>query len=253
MNKKTTKDYIYGVHAVMSALQKNAAGVTEVRLAGGGGKNNKITEIEELSKVNNISVHKVSHDQLDELTEGARHQGVVATCVSRPTLREHDLETLLEKSEGPAFLLVLDGVQDPHNLGACLRTVDAVGAHGVIVPKDKAVGITPVVSKVACGAAETVPLFQVTNLARTLRYLKDAGVWIMGADERAEATLYQTDLTGPLALVLGAEGTGLRRLTREHCDVLFSIPMAGAVESLNVSVATGVCLYEASRQRLLKK
>jgi 23S rRNA (guanosine2251-2'-O)-methyltransferase len=146
-------------------------------------------------------------------------------------------------------LLVLDGVQDPHNLGACLRSADAAGVDAVIVPKDKAAGLTPVVRKVACGAAENVPFFQVTNLARTLRDLQERGIWLIGAAGEAESSLYQADLRGPLALVMGAEEQGMRRLTREHCDVLVNIPMAGSVESLNVSVATGICLFEAVRQR----
>ena len=152
-------------------------------------------------------------------------------------------------TEAP-FLLVLDGVQDPHNLGACLRSADAAGVHAVIVPKDRATGITDIVSKVACGAAEAVPFFQVTNLARVLRELQQRGIWLVGLDERGEQTVYDMDLSGPLALVLGAEGGGLRRLTREHCDHVVAIPMAGTVSSLNVSVATGVCLFEARRQRL---
>jgi len=161
------------------------------------------------------------------------------------------VETCLRRAglDGPPFLLVLDGVQDPHNLGACLRTADAAGVQAVIVPRDRAAGITPVVRKVACGAAETVPVFTVTNLARSLRVLKEAGVWIFGASDDADRTLYDTDLRGPLALVLGGEGKGLRRLTRELCDYLVAIPMAGRVESLNVSVAAGVLLFEARRQR----
>ena len=155
----------------------------------------------------------------------------------------------MEAIDGPPFLLVLDGVQDPHNLGACLRSADAAGVHAVIVPKDRSAGLTATVRKVACGAAETVPLLAVTNLARTLRTLQDAGVWLFGAAGEAEKSIYDIDLKGPLALVMGNEGSGLRRLTREHCDELFAIPMVGTVESLNVSVATGVALFEAGRQR----
>jgi len=183
---------------------------------------------------------------------GERHQGVVAECnVAASSQLALNIAELLSGIDGAPFLLVLDGVQDPHNLGACLRSADAAGVHAVIVPRDRAVGITPVVSKVACGAAEHVPLIQVTNLARALRQLQDEGVWLLGADERAETSLFDADLKGPLALVLGAEGQGLRRLTREQCDVLISVPMAGSVSSLNVSVATGVCLFEAVRQRAL--
>jgi 23S rRNA (guanosine2251-2'-O)-methyltransferase len=164
-------------------------------------------------------------------------------------LGEGALDELLDRATTPPLLLVLDAVQDPHNLGACLRTADATGVSAVIVPRDRAAGLSPVVRKVASGAAETVPLIQVVNLARTLRWLKERSIWIVGTDDEAEKSLYQTDLKGPLALVLGAEGTGLRRLTRDHCDALVSIPMRGVVESLNVSVAAGVVLFEAIRQR----
>jgi 23S rRNA (guanosine2251-2'-O)-methyltransferase len=163
---------------------------------------------------------------------------------------EKTLPEFLDALIEPALLLVLDGVQDPHNLGACLRTADAAGVHALIMPRDRASGITPVVHKVACGAVESVPIFAVTNLARTLRVLRDAGLWIYGASGEAGEGLYDSELTGPVALVLGGEGKGLRRLTREHCDHLLAIPMAGQVESLNVSVAAGVLLFEARRQRM---
>jgi 23S rRNA (guanosine2251-2'-O)-methyltransferase len=174
---------------------------------------------------------------------------VVAACRQAATLGEADLEPLLARVPGPPLLLVLDGVQDPHNLGACLRTADAAGAHAVLAPRDRAVGLTPVARKVASGAAEALPFVQVTNLARVLGRLRDLGLWVVGADAEAPGTLYQARLDGSLALVLGAEGSGLRRLTREGCDELVRIPMAGAVQSLNVSVAAAVCLYEAVRQR----
>ena len=163
-------------------------------------------------------------------------------------LDEADLDAVLNKQSEP-FLLVLDGVTDPHNIGACLRTADAAGVHAVIVPKDKSAGLTATARKVACGAAESVPLIQVTNLSRTLKHLQDKGVWVIGTAGEAEQLIYQVDLKGPTALVMGAEGKGMRRLTREHCDQLVKLPMAGAVSSLNVSVATGVCLYEIVRQR----
>ena len=175
------------------------------------------------------------------------HQGVAARVTALPTA--HSLDDLLDQVEGPPLLLVLDGVTDPHNLGACLRVADGAGAHAVIAPKDHAVGISATVAKVASGAAETVPYFMVTNLARTLGELKERGIWCTGAADDAPQSIYQADLKGPVALVLGAEGTGLRQLTRKTCDALVSIPMRGAVESLNVSVASGVCLYEALRQR----
>jgi len=162
---------------------------------------------------------------------------------------EDDLFALLEHLHEPPFLLVLDGVQDPHNLGACLRSADAAGAHAVIAAKDRAVGLTDTVRRVACGAAEHIPFVVVTNLARTLTHLKEAGLWLVGTVDDARESLYDIDLTGPLALVMGAEGKGLRRLTHERCDFLVRIPMSGSVECLNVSVATGVCLFEAVRQR----
>ncbi|MEE8342874.1 MAG: 23S rRNA (guanosine(2251)-2'-O)-methyltransferase RlmB, partial [Gammaproteobacteria bacterium] len=180
----------------------------------------------------------------------ARHQGVVAEVEAARPGGERELVKALEKMEEPPFLLVLDRVQDPHNLGACLRSADAAGVHGVIIPKDHSVGLTPVVRKVACGAVEAVQVYTVANLARALEHLKEAGVWIYGAAQEASDPLYNSDLTGPIALVLGGEGKGLRRLTQERCDGLLAIPMAGSVESLNVSVAAGIMLFEARRQRL---
>jgi 23S rRNA (guanosine2251-2'-O)-methyltransferase len=194
-------------------------------------------------------VEMTTGEALDRDAGHANHQGVLAQCRAAAERTEGELPGLLASLSGPALLLVLDGIQDPHNLGACLRSADAAGAQAVILPKDNAAPITPVVRKVASGAAEVLPVFQVTNLARTLDELKDAGVWLIGAAGEAEQTLYDVDLRGPVALVLGAEGTGLRRLTREKCDHLARIPMAGTVESLNVSVATGIFLFEAVRQR----
>ena len=164
-------------------------------------------------------------------------------------LDESDLLELVDKTKNPPFLLILDNVQDPHNLGACLRSADAAGVHAVVIPKDRSVGVTETVRLVACGAAESVPIAQVTNLARVLTQLKKSGLWIVGTTDTAEKTLYEVDLTGPIAMIMGSEGKGLRRLTSEHCDFLVRIPMVGSVESLNVSVATGVCLFEALRQR----
>jgi len=185
--------------------------------------------------------------RLAKLTGGHGHQGVAARVEVLP--QAHSLDDLLDGVEGAPLLLVLDGVTDPHNLGACLRVADGAGAHAVIAPKDHAAGINATVAKVASGAAETVPYFMVTNLARTMGELKERSIWCIGTTDDAPKTLYQTDLTGPVALVLGAEGAGMRQLTRKTCDDLASIPMRGAVESLNVSVASGVCLYEALRQR----
>lgn len=196
-----------------------------------------------------VPLRTASRKELDNLAEGGNHQGILLEAMMAKELGEAELRDVLDKGLKNAFFLVLDHVQDPHNLGACLRTADAAGVHGLIITKDQSVGITSTVSKVASGAAETVPLYKVTNLARTLGWLKEAGIWIAGAAGEAEKSIYQTDLNMPLALVIGAEGKGLRRLTRESCDFLVKIPMQGQVESLNLSVATGVLLFEALRQR----
>ena len=186
--------------------------------------------------------------RLDELAGNTRHQDIIAE-LSEKSLNEDDLSRLLDRIEGDPLILLLDGVQDPHNLGACLRTAEAAGVHAVIIPKDRSAGITAVVRKTSAGASEIVPVFQVTNLARVIRSLKERGIWLAGTDDGSAASIYETDLTGPLALVMGNEGQGMRRLTRELCDHLVRIPMAGTIESLNVSVATGVGLYEIRRQR----
>ena len=198
-----------------------------------------------------IEPEKVDRKRLDRLADNNNHQGIVIEVEMPGELSESDLKTAVENLSETALFLVLDNVQDPHNLGACLRTADATGVHGVIITKDNATGITPTVCKVASGAAETVPVYQVTNLSRTLRWLKGEGLWIMGAAGETAATVYKTDFTVPMALVVGAEGKGLRRLTKEQCDVLVSVPMKGQVDSLNLSVATGVLLYEAVRQRFV--
>jgi 23S rRNA (guanosine2251-2'-O)-methyltransferase len=236
---------IYGIHAVSAALNQDATEIIELMMV--SSHNRRLDSLRAAADQAGISIRELGVHELDTLSQYQRHQGVVARIVIGQA-EQQSLEQLLATVEQP-FLLILDGIQDPHNLGACLRTADAAGVDAVIVPRDKAVGVTPVVRKVACGAAESMPLFQVTNLARTLRQLQQAGLWIIGADERGDKGLYVADLRGPLALVLGAEGKGLRRLTREHCDMMVSIPMAGQVSSLNVSVATGVCLFEVVRQR----
>jgi 23S rRNA (guanosine2251-2'-O)-methyltransferase len=202
-----------------------------------------------LQKAQEAGLRPIESDglRLARLAGSAGHQGVVARV--EPLPQTSSLDDLLDALQGPPLLLVLDGVTDPHNLGACLRVADGAGAHAVIAPKDHAVGINATVAKVASGAAETVPYFMVTNLARTLGELKERNIWCLGLSDEATQTLYQSDLKGPTALVMGAEGTGLRQLTRKTCDALVSIPMLGAVESLNVSVASGICLYEAVRQR----
>jgi 23S rRNA (guanosine2251-2'-O)-methyltransferase len=238
---------VFGIHAVESALKQ--AAVTELWLDAGQRPTARLSRLIDQAKRAGVKISRQPREMLDEAAAGERHQGVVAHLAAGAPARQSDLMGLIEALDHPPFLLILDGVTDPHNLGACLRSANAAGVDAVIVPKDKAVGLTPVVRKVACGAAEVTPFYQVTNLARTLRDLQQAGVWLVGAAGEATDSLYETNLKGPLALVLGSEGKGLRRLTREHCDLLVKIPMAGAVESLNVSVATGVCLFEALRQR----
>jgi 23S rRNA (guanosine2251-2'-O)-methyltransferase len=243
------RELIYGLHAVAAALQRDPARLLEIQVAEGMRTQTRLTQILDDARAAGIAVRSCSRAALDDLVAEGAHQGIVAWQKPARAFSEADLDALLSGLTVPPLLLVLDGVQDPHNLGACLRTADAAGVHAVIAPRDRAVGLTPVVRKVASGAAEAVPFIQVTNLARTLRELKEKGIWLVGADGEAEMDIYATDLRGPLALVMGAEGQGLRRLTREHCDFLVRIPMAGTVESLNVSVATGICLFEAVRQR----
>jgi 23S rRNA (guanosine2251-2'-O)-methyltransferase len=206
--------------------------------------------LEELANSQHITIEQLSRQALDEIAVDANHQGVIAYCLKPEQYAEADIPGILASVDGSPFILILDNVQDPHNLGACFRSADAAGVHLIIAPKDKSVGITPTVAKVACGAVETVPFVQVTNLARALEKLKEMGVWLYGFAGEATESLYQAKLTGPIALVLGAEGEGLRRLTRESCDVLVKIPMHGTVSSLNVSVAAGICLFEAARQRI---
>jgi len=247
------KNLIFGLHAVEALLAKQAERILHAYLLDSalksGRGDHKIQKIFKLLKQQGISCDLVSRDTLDRLTQQGNHQGVAVQCTKNRAYAESDLEDILENIEGTPLLLILDGIQDPHNLGACLRTADAAGVHAVIAPKDKSVGITPTVTKVACGAAETVPFVQITNLARVIEYLKKQGIWIFGLADQAEKTLYEEDLKIPLALVLGNEEKGMRHLTREHCDILLKIPMQGFISSLNVSVATGVCLYEVVRQR----
>lgn len=240
----------YGVHAVRVLLARNPERVRRV-LVTSGRDAGRLAEIKSQAHRAGVPVGAIDDASLDKLADGGRHQGVVAEIVPRTGDPETLLEEALEAAQGAPLLLVLDGVQDPHNLGACLRSADAAGVTAVIAPRDRAAGLTPVARKVAAGAAETVPFIPVVNLARALRDLKERGVWLVGTDDTADRTLFEADLTGPAALVMGSEGEGLRRLTRECCDQLVSIPMAGAVESLNVSVATGVVLFEAVRQRAL--
>ena len=244
-------EQVYGLHAVAALLASRPASIKKLMVADAAA-DRQLAPLLEQAVAAGISILKVARRELDQSVPGGRHQGIVAIIREATRgINERELPDFLAALTEPAFLLVLDGVQDPHNLGACLRTADAAGVHAVIMPQDRAVGITSVVHKVACGAVESVPIFSVTNLARTLRQLRDAGIWIYGTSDEAEQGLYGCDLLGPIALVLGSEGKGMRRLTREHCDHLLSIPMAGQVESLNVSVAAGVVLFEVRRQRNL--
>ncbi len=242
------KRRIVGLHSASSALEHTPEKLTAAWLDAGR-MDAKLARIKQELESAGVSVRLTNRKELERLAEGRNHQGVIIELEMAQELGESDLRDALDALEGKAFFLVLDHVQDPHNLGACLRSADAAGVQGVITTKDQAVGITPTVAKVASGAAETVPLYKVTNLARALGWLKEAGIWIVGAAGEAEKTVYQTDLNLPLAIVMGAEEKGMRRLTREHCDFLVKIPMLGQVESLNVSVATGILLFEAVRQR----
>lgn len=243
---KLTK--LFGIHAVQAALDYSPQKIGKAWIDTQRQDKRLMQVIDDLLSLG-IQPEKTDRKKLDRFAEGKNHQGIVIEVEMPAELSENDLKQAVETLSGTALLLVLNNVQDPHNLGACLRTADATGVQGVIITKDNATGITPTVCKVASGAAETVPVYQVTNLSRTLRWLKDQGIWIMGAAGAAAQTVYQADLTMPLAVVVGAEGKGIRRLTQEQCDFLVKLPMLGQVESLNLSVATGVLLYEAVRQR----
>ncbi len=245
-----SQQLIFGLHAVEAAIKRQPEGISQF-WCDRQRKDRRLHELVTLAQQQGISPQWVNRDQLAAMLPGdTRHQGVAAEISVVQERNEAFLEQLLVDLQTPPLFLILDGVTDPHNVGACLRSADATGVDAVVTTRDRACGLTPVVRKVASGAAETVPFVQVTNLARTLRTLRDAGVWVIGtALEEGSQSLYQTRLTGPTALVLGAEGKGMRRLTREHCDELVHIPMVGTVQSLNVSVAAGVCLFEAMRQR----
>lgn len=249
--------YVYGIHAVDSLLRTNPRSVQRLWVQAGR-EDKRIAALLELAQNQGVPVAREPKKDLDGMVDG-RHQGVVAEALEAPRQGEVAATNLwsekkllrhIDESDAPVLLLVLDGVTDPHNLGACLRSADAAGVDAVLVPRDKSADLTPTVRKVACGAAEVVPFVRVTNLARALDGLKERGVWLYGTAGEADNNLYDCDLTGSLALVMGAEGGGLRRLTRERCDHLVRLPMAGSVSSLNVSVAAGVCLFEAVRQRL---
>jgi len=236
---------VFGFHAVLARLRADPASVIEI-FVDEARADARARDLAATAERLDVRVIRVPAKRLDGFCGGGRHQGVVARVEVKTAA--DSLDDVLDAVSGPALLLVLDGVTDPHNLGACLRGADVFGAHAIVIPKDRAVGVNATVAKAASGAAETVPVIAVTNLARCLRELKEAGVWIVGADAGGES-LYDADLAGPIAWVLGAEGSGLRRLTRESCDRIVGIPQMGSVDSLNVAVATGVCLYATRRQR----
>ena len=244
-------ELIYGIHAVSALLERTPERFIEVWALKGRDDERLHPLLAELESLG-IRVQSVNRKTLDDKAEGNNHQGIMAKVIEAPKLAEHDLASLLDSladQKAQPFLLVLDGVTDPHNLGACLRSAAAAGAPAVIIPKDKSAPVNATVRKTSAGAADRLPVVSVTNLSRTLRELQKLGVWIYGLAGEVDPTLYSLDLTGNVALVLGGEAEGLRRLTREHCDALVQIPMPGQIESLNVSVAAGVCLFEAVRQR----
>ena len=242
---KSTR-HLIGFHAVVARLRHHAEGVQTI-FVDAARRDRRMRELIERAETANVAVQAVDERRLQAMAGHDGHQGVVAVVDS--ALPHVTLEDVVEGAAEPPLLLILDGVTDPHNLGACLRSADAFGVHALIVPKDRAVGVNATVAKAASGAVDTVPVVSVTNLARSMRDLKERGVWLVGADADGSENLFEADLSGPIAWVLGAEGTGLRRLTRELCDRVVSIPLHGSVSSLNVSVATGVCLYETRRQR----
>ncbi|MBP2169515.1 23S rRNA (guanosine2251-2'-O)-methyltransferase [Erwinia toletana] len=243
-------EIVFGIHAVQALLDTDPQRFQEVFILKGR-DDRRLQPLIKGLEAQGIVIQVANRQWLDSKVEGAVHQGIVALIKPGRQYQENDLPDLIASLEQP-FLLILDGVTDPHNLGACLRSADAAGVHAVIVPKDRSAQLNATAKKVASGAAENVPLIRVTNLARTMRLLQESNVWIVGTAGEADHTVFQSKMTGPMALVMGAEGEGMRRLTREHCDELISIPMAGSVSSLNVSVATGICLFEAVRQRSVK-
>lgn len=242
-------EIVFGIHAVEVLLKRNSEVVNHIYVQNNR-RDQRLHKLIKLAQTHNIKVIQKSREELDELTD-QRHQGVIAQCgqLKKTSYHEKHIPELLDAVDGDPFILILDGVTDPHNLGACLRSADAAGVHMVIAPKDNATGITDVVRKVACGAAQAIPFIMVTNLARSMKQLQERGIWIYGTAGEAKSDIYQSNLSGPIAIVMGAEGAGMRRLTKETCDHLIKIPMAGEVSSLNVSVATGVTLFEIVRQR----
>ena len=244
----STNYCIYGIHPVTMVVYSNPENVSELYVHNST-HNVRLRDLIQLASEKSINVHRIANNQLTEKAHTSKHQGVVAFCHNNVEWCEQDVYDILINQGANALLLILDCVTDPHNLGACLRTAEATGVQALVTPKDRSVGLTASVRKVASGAAELIPLVRVANLARTMRNLKQHGMWMIGTTHDAHTSVFDTDLTQPLALVVGSEDAGLRRLTREHCDQLVSVPMAGVLDSLNVSVATGVCLYEVLRQR----
>jgi 23S rRNA (guanosine2251-2'-O)-methyltransferase len=242
------RNFVYGLHAVNAALERAPERVLEVWIASGR-DDARVRDVKVRAERLGVHVHSAAAEALAKLVGDVAHQGAVAAMRPLKGWDEHDLSAALSQLTVDPLLLILDGVTDPHNLGACLRSADAAGAHAVVIPKDRAATVDGVVRKVAAGAAEFIPVASVTNLARTLGVLKERGIWVVGTDGEADQTLYAADLKRPLALVLGAEGSGMRRLTKDKCDFLVRIPMAGHTPSLNVSVAAGIALFEAVRQR----
>lgn len=240
-------EWIHGIHSVAAVLKSQPHRLLRVHVQQGR-HDERVQKLLDTAQREGIEIIRDQRKQLDQLAGGGNHQGIVAECRPGEQYDEAFLDTLVEQHGRQLFLLVLDGVTDPHNLGACLRTAEAAGVHGVVIPRDNSAGMNSTVRKVAAGAADIVPLVVVTNLSRTLKQLQQQGLWVIGTAGEATQTLYQAKLTPPLALVMGAEGSGMRRLTKETCDELISIPMLGATSSLNVSVATGVCLFEIVRQ-----
>jgi len=239
---------VYGLHAVTTLLQRNPEQVIELWIMQGR-HDARMQRVLELAQEQQLDVREADKGLMNQKADEGNHQGVIAWRKPVQHKTEKHLPDILDAISGTPLILILDGVTDPHNLGACLRTADAAGVQLVIAPKDKSAPLNATAAKVACGAAEAVPYIQVTNLARTMKELQQRGIWIVGTAGEAEHSIYQQDMKGPMALVMGAEGSGMRRLTREHCDYLVNIPMAGEVSSVNVSVATGICLFEAVRQR----
>lgn len=248
-----SSEKIYGIHAVLAAVSKNNGNVERLWIQRGKG-NKKYSDIIEKAETAKLNVSWADKNELDKLVDhGAVHQGVIASIKNISVGTDNDLNEMLDNLTAQPMLLILDGVMDPHNLGACLRTADAAGVHGVILPKSKGVTVNATVCKVASGAAENISIFEVSNLARTIGNLKQRGIWIIGTADKAEQEIFSIDLSGPVAIAMGNEGKGLRRLTQEECDHLAAIPVHGSVSSLNVSAATAVCLYETVRQREVRK